>query len=149
MRASVMLDRTMKPSLRRLFRRGKVGELQGGLSRRSLHDAAIEAGSRTGVTGNSIALNIRRKPHDILIAIGPDVRDLKKIAALFALLPECAARAAPEMGDPTGDRLVKSLFVHVSKHEDIAGASIRDDRGDKSVRTKTVRSCGWFRSFQS
>jgi hypothetical protein len=94
--------------------------------------AAVET-ALVAVVANARTLRIDAQQHCILIAIGRDFLHDQPVTRGLALLPKLLARAAVERGEASLDRLAKGFLVHVTDHEDAAGAVILNHRGDQSV----------------
>ena len=67
----------------------------------------------------------------ILIAIVQDFLHALDVPGCLSLLPETAARPAPETGEARLDRPLDRFGVHVSNHQDLFAAPVLNDRGNQ------------------
>ena len=71
--------------------------------------------------------------HGVSGIIDEDFLDLEDVARTFALLPELAARARVEMGEPGGARRGQRFGIHEGHHQHRATGVIDDDCAQQSL----------------
>ena len=69
----------------------------------------------------------------VLVAVQEYILDVKEIAACLALGPKAVSGAAPECDLSGLDSLVIGLFVHETKHQDLARHIVLNDGGYKAA----------------
>src|SRR4051794_19450676 len=89
--------------------------------------AVVKAGALAGVAGRPGGLDQRQ--HGVAVAVEPQRLDRLRVARCRALVPQLAARAAPQVqlaGLPCARH---RLLVHVRERQDLARAPVLDDAG--------------------
>jgi hypothetical protein len=102
-------------------------------------DRAEETTVRAGVAGRSARFNANEQR--VAVAIKRDRDNALSVARRFALVPELAARAAPEPGFAGLSSLAQRLTVHVGKHQHLAGCVVLHDGWHKPALVELHIGC--------
>ena len=91
----------------------------------------VPAGVGAGVADRPGGARLHQQA--VAVAVGPDADEFEVVTAGFALGPQ-ALFAAAEEGDPAGGQgMLQGDAVHVTLHEDYAGAGVLHDGGQQPV----------------
>jgi hypothetical protein len=85
-------------------------------------EGAVEARSLAGVAGGSRRLHERQQR--VRVAVVAQRAQALHVARRLALVPQLAARAAPEVDLAACERAVERLAVHIGERQHLAGAPI-------------------------